>query len=71
MYLYCVESFNCNFSFIQQIFVGKTDNLTEELTKHFESFGQKRHLIREIDDELCHHTDSSGWNVRYMSLFMK
>ena len=34
--------------------------------KHFDCFGQKRHLIREIDDELCHHTDSYGWKVRYI-----
>ena len=45
------------------MFVGKADNVAEELMMHFESFGQKRHLIKEIDDELCHHTDSSGWNV--------
>ena len=33
--------------------------------KHFDSFGKTRKQICEIDDELCHYTEASGWDVRY------
>ena len=33
--------------------------------KHFDNFGKPRKQICEIDDELCHHTEASGWDVRY------
>ena len=33
--------------------------------KHFDNFGKSRKQICEIDDELCHHTEASGWDVRY------
>ena len=46
-----------------QVFVGKADVLHVELCKHFDGFGKKREDIREIDDELCHHTDASGWEI--------
>lgn len=45
------------------MFVGKANVLHVELCKHFENFGQKRDEIREIDDELCHHTDAAGWDI--------
>ncbi len=37
--------------------------LHEELSKHFDCFNKKREEIREIDDELCHHTEMSGWDL--------
>ena len=46
-----------------QVFVGKANVLHVELCKHFENFAKKREDIREIDDELCHHTDASGWEI--------
>ena len=54
-------------SLFRQIFVGKATVLHEEIMKHFECFGMKRKEIREIDDELCHHTDSAGWEVKCCS----
>ena len=45
------------------MFVGKASVLHIELCKHFDNFGKKREEIREIDDELCHHTDASGWEI--------
>ena len=47
-----------------QVIVGKAEVLHEELMKHFDCFGKTRKEIREIDDELCHHTTSTGWEVR-------
>ena len=44
--------------------VGKAEVLHEELVKHFDCFGKMRKEIREIDDELCHHTTSTEWEVR-------
>ena len=44
--------------------MGKAEVLHEEIMKHFECFGKKREEISEVDDELCHHTDASGWEVR-------
>ena len=46
------------------MFVGKAEDLHEELMKLFDCFGKTRKEIREIDDELCHHTTSTGWEVR-------
>lgn len=45
------------------MFIGKASVLHVELCKHFDNFGKKRDEIREIDDELCHHTDASGWEI--------
>ena len=45
------------------MFVGKADILHEELEKHFDCFNKKREHMREIDDELCHHTDAAGWDL--------
>ena len=45
------------------MFVGKASVLHVELCKHFDNFGKKREEIREIDDELCHHTDAAGWEI--------
>ena len=47
----------------QQVYVGKAKILHEDICKHFECFDKKRDEICEIDDELCHHTDSSGWEI--------
>lgn len=46
-----------------QVYIGKAQVLREEICKHFECFGKKRDKICEIDDELCHHTESSEWGV--------
>ena len=46
-----------------QVYVGKAEVLHTEIVKHFECFDKKRDEIREIDDELCHHTESAGWEI--------
>jgi len=51
-----------------QIYLGTAQSLSDDLCKHFECFGKKRDEIREIDDELCHHTDSSEWEVTVWQL---
>lgn len=38
--------------------------LSDTICKHFENFGKKREDISSVDDELCHHTDSTEWEVR-------
>lgn len=48
----------------EKLYIGKAEVLFEELLKHFECFGKRRTEIREIDDELCHHTDISGWELK-------
>ena len=50
------------------MFVGTANVLSDVLCKHFECFGKSRGEIREIDDELCHHTDSSGWEFTVWEL---
>ena len=45
------------------MYVGKAEVLHKELCRHFDCFGKRREEIREIDDELCHHTDASGWDI--------
>ena len=37
--------------------------LHEELANHFDQFGKWKEGLREIDDELCHHTSMAGWNL--------
>lgn len=51
-----------------QIFVGRAEVLHEELCKHFECFSKTREEIREVDDELCHHTGASGWELTVVPL---
>ena len=48
----------------EKVFVGKADVLHEELAKHFTCFGKKREEIREIDDELCHHSQECQWSLK-------
>jgi hypothetical protein len=48
----------------EKTFVGKADVLNEELSKHFTCFGKRREEIREIDDELCHHTSECDWSLK-------
>ena len=36
--------------------------LHEELAIHFDQF-EKKEGIRELDDELCHHTGIAGWEI--------
>ena len=45
------------------MYVGKAKVLHDDICKHFECFDKKREEISEIDDELCHHTDMSGWEI--------
>ncbi|XP_064404262.1 uncharacterized protein LOC135349648 [Halichondria panicea] len=47
----------------EKVYIGKAHVLHEELSKHFDCFNKKREEIREIDDELCHHTEMSGWDL--------
>ena len=56
------------FHIMFQIYLGTAKSLSDDLCKHFECFGKKRDEIREIDDELCHHTDSSEWEVTVWQL---
>ena len=46
-----------------QIFIDKAEVLHVELTNHFDQFGQQAHTMREIDQELCHHTGLAGWDL--------
>ena len=55
--------YSCTCECMLQVFVGKANILHIELSKHFENFGKKKEDIRQIDDELCHHTDASGWDI--------
>lgn len=34
-----------------------------ELTNHFDQFEKHSHMMREIDQELCHHTGIAGWDL--------
>jgi len=43
---------------------GKAEVLSETLAKHFECFGKPRTEIRAIDDELCHHSPASFWQLQ-------
>ncbi len=45
------------------MFVGKAQELHVELSKHFDQFDKKSHMMRAIDDELCHHTSVAGWDL--------
>lgn len=47
----------------EKVYIGKAEVLHTEVMKHFECFDKKREEMREIDDELCHHTESSGWEI--------
>ena len=52
----------------EKVFVGKSQVLHEELEKHFSCFGRKREEIREIDDELCHHTSQNEWKLKVLPI---
>ena len=47
-----------------QVFIGSANILSDEVCKHFENFGKKREDLTSIDDELCHHTECSEWEIR-------
>lgn len=51
----------CNIYF--QVFAGCANVLMHDLCKHFENFGKKREDIADVDDELCHHTECSEWEI--------
>lgn len=38
--------------------------LSQTLMKHFECFGKPRSEIQAIDDELCHHSPASFWQLQ-------
>ena len=50
----------------EKVFVGKAMVLHEELAHHFTCFGKKREEIREIDDDLCHHTQECEWSLKVL-----
>ena len=50
--------------FICIIVSGKADVLHDTLITHFECFGKPRSEIRAIDDELCHHSPASFWQLK-------
>lgn len=43
---------------------GKAEVLSKTLAEHFECFGKPRTEIRAIDDELCHHSPASFWQLK-------
>ena len=45
------------------MYVGSAKVLKDDICKHFESFGKKREHIANVDDELCHHTECSEWEI--------
>ena len=47
---------------------GKAKVLHAALAEHFECFGKPRSSIREIDDELCHHSMASQWQLKIWPL---
>ena len=46
-----------------QKYIGKAYTLHEELSGHFDHFEERKNVIREIDDEICHHTSMAGWDL--------
>ena len=50
------------------VFLGKAKVLHATLAEHFECFGKPKASIREIDDELCHHTDAWDWQLEIWPL---
>ena len=53
-----------SFTYVCIIVLGKADVLHETLVKHFECFGKPRSEIQAIDDELCHHSPASFWQLK-------
>lgn len=51
-----------------QVYVGSANILKNDICKHFESFGKKKEDIASIDDELCHHTECSEWEITIWQL---
>lgn len=47
-----------------QVFIDKAEVLHVGLASHFDQFGQQSHMMREIDQELCHHTGMAGWDLK-------
>jgi hypothetical protein len=52
----------------EMVYVGKAESLYDEMMKHFDAFGKPRAQISEVDDALCHHTDSAGWNLKVIEV---
>jgi len=53
---------------ILSLFLGKADVLHETLAEHFECYGKPRPAIKAIDDELCHHSMASFWQLQIWPL---
>ena len=64
--LVCTLS-SCHF-FILALFLGKADILHKTLADHFECYGKPRVSIQAIDDELCHHSMASFWQLQIWPL---
>lgn len=45
------------------MFVSCANILKDDVCQHFESFGKRPEDISTIDDELCHHTECSEWDI--------
>ncbi|XP_065883825.1 uncharacterized protein [Dysidea avara] len=52
----------------EKVYIGKAKVLHATLAEHFECFGKPRSSIREIDDELCHHSMASQWQLQIWPL---
>lgn len=46
-----------------QIFIDKAEVLHVQLSHHFDQFEELSRTMREIDQELCHHTNMGGWEL--------
>lgn len=45
------------------MFISCANLLKDDICQHFESFGKRPEEITAIDDELCHHTECSEWEI--------
>lgn len=43
--------------------MGKAQVLHKEISGHFDHYEKKKDEIRDIEDELCHHTSMAGWDL--------
>ena len=59
---------SCTYLYAILCSIGKADILHKKLAEHFECFGKPRASIQAIDDELCHHSMASFWQLQVWPL---
>ncbi|XP_065884485.1 uncharacterized protein [Dysidea avara] len=52
----------------EKVYIGKADILHKTISEHFECYGKPRASIQAIDDELCHHSMASFWQLQIWPL---